>query len=298
MQIILEGLANQPLLWAGVVFVLGLLVGSFLNVVIHRLPRMMEREWRAQCAELMGEAPAQEATEEAAQPWNLVVPGSSCPACGHRIRPHENVPVLSWLLLRGRCSACGTRISVRYPLVELATAVLSVVVALRFGVTAEAGFALLVTWALVALAVIDFDTTLLPDSITQPLLWLALVVSLWSTTLGFETLAQSPAAAIVGAAAGYLSLWSVYMLFKLATGKEGMGFGDFKLLAALGAWLGWTALPVIVLLSAVVGAGVGITLIATGRLARENPMPFGPYLAAAGWIAMVYGDAIVRVWLG
>lgn len=293
MQALITVFEAQTALWIGTVFLFGLLVGSFLNVVIHRLPRMMEREWRAQCAELTG-APDPQADEA---PWNLVVPRSACPACGHQIRAHENVPIVSWLALRGRCSACGTRISVRYPLVELATGVLSALTAAHFGVTAEALLALLITWSLIALTFIDFDTQLLPDSITQPLLWLALVVSLWGGTLTTQTLALSSSGAIIGATAGYLSLWSVYMGFKLLTGKEGMGFGDFKLLAALGAWLGWTALPLIVLLSAVVGATVGIALIATGRLDRERPMPFGPFLAAAGWIAMIYGDVLIALYL-
>ncbi len=287
-----DALVAYPALLIGTITLLGLLVGSFLNVVIHRLPRMMEREWKQQCAELAGNAPT-----EPQAPYNLVVPRSACPACGHQITAMENIPIISWLMLKGRCSACQTPISARYPLVELASAVLSALVVLRFGASVEMLLALAITWALLALALIDFDTTYLPDSITQPLLWAALFTSLLGGDVTREVLALGPASAITGAIAGYLSLWSVYMGFKLLTGKEGMGFGDFKLLAALGAWLGWLALPLIVLLSAVVGATVGIALIATGKLSREKPMPFGPYLAAAGWLAMLYGEQLSGFYL-
>ncbi|MEM9383644.1 MAG: A24 family peptidase [Pseudomonadota bacterium] len=294
MSALIELLAAYSALLVSTVTLLGLLVGSFLNVVIHRLPRMMETDWRQQCAELTGQAPS----AEPSAPYNLLVPRSACPACGHQITAVENIPVISWLLLRGRCSACKTPISVRYPLVELASAALSALVALRFGASAEMLLALGITWALLALALIDFDTTYLPDSITQPLLWAALLVSLWGGgQVSREALALSPASAITGAIAGYLSLWSVYMGFKLLTGKEGMGFGDFKLLAALGAWLGWLALPLIVLLSAVVGAIVGVALIASGKLSRDKPMPFGPFLAAAGWLAMLYGEQLTAFYL-
>lgn len=293
MSAFIDALAAHPALLVSTIALLGLLVGSFLNVVIHRLPRMMEADWRQQCTELMG----QEGGAEPAPTYNLVVPRSACPACGHQITALENIPIISWLMLRGRCSACKTPISVRYPLVELATAILSALVALRFGASGEMLLALGITWALVALALIDFDTTYLPDSITQPLLWAALLTSLWGGELTREALALSPASAITGAIAGYLSLWSVYMGFKLLTGKEGMGFGDFKLLAALGAWLGWLALPLIVLLSAVVGATVGVTLIASGKLSRDKPMPFGPFLAAAGWLAMLYGEQLTAFYL-
>ncbi|MEO0422075.1 MAG: A24 family peptidase [Pseudomonadota bacterium] len=294
MSALIDALAAHPALLVSTIALLGLLVGSFLNVVIHRLPRMMEADWRQQCAELTG----QEASTEPTAPYNLVVPRSACPACGHQITALENIPIISWLMLRGRCSACNTPISARYPLVELATAVLSALVAVRFGASAEMLLALAITWALLALALIDFDTTYLPDSITQPLLWAALLTSLWGGgELTREALALSPSSAITGAIAGYLSLWSVYMGFKLLTGKEGMGFGDFKLLAALGAWLGWLALPLIVLLSAVVGATVGIALIASGKLSRDKPMPFGPFLAAAGWLAMLYGEQLTAFYL-
>ena len=267
---------------------LGLCVGSFLNVVIHRLPRMMEQDWRQQCAELCGNDGAQ---PERGEPLSLARPRSRCPACGHAIRAHENIPVISYLLLRGRCAGCGTRISVRYPLVELATAALSAGAAWHFGPTWQTAGALLLLWALVALAMIDLDTQLLPDSITLPLLWAGLAFNLHGH---FTPLPN----AVIGAMAGYLALWSVFWLFKLATGKEGMGYGDFKLLAALGAWLGWPLLPAIILLSSLVGAGVGIALILFARHGRHVPIPFGPYLAAAGIIALFWGEAINRNYLG
>lgn len=265
---------------------LGLCVGSFLNVVIHRLPQMMEREWRAQCAELRGEEiPAGEAL-------SLARPRSRCPACGHPITALENIPLISYLLiLKGKCSGCGTRISARYPLIEAVTGLLSAYAAWHFGPTLQAAGALALLWALIALSAIDLDTQLLPDSITLPLLWLGLVFNLWSTYTDLPT-------AVIGAMAGYLALWSVFWLFKLATGKEGMGYGDFKLLAALGAWLGWQMLPAIVLLSSVVGAVVGIILIVAARHGRNVPIPFGPYLAAAGIIALFWGKQITAAYLG
>lgn len=266
---------------------LGLCVGSFLNVVIHRLPKMMEQEWQAQCSELRGEiAPG------VAEPLSLARPRSRCPACGHQISALENIPLISYLfILKGKCSACGTRIPPRYPIIEAATAVLSAYAAWHFGPTMQTIGALLLVWALVALSAIDFDTQLLPDSITLPLLWLGLAFNLWGVY------ADLPAA-VVGAMAGYLALWSVFWLFKLATGKEGMGYGDFKLLAALGAWLGWQMLPAIILLSSVVGAIVGISLIVVARHGRNIPIPFGPYLAAAGVIALFWGNAITQAYLG
>lgn len=266
---------------------LGVCVGSFLNVVIHRLPKMMEREWLGQCAELRGEtAPADP------EPLSLAKPRSRCPDCGHQITALENIPLLSYLLiLKGKCSGCGRRISPRYPIVEAITGLLSAYVAWHFGPTTQAIGALLLLWALIALSAIDLDTQLLPDSITLPLLWLGLLFNLWST------FADLPSA-VVGAIAGYLALWSVFWLFKLATGKEGMGYGDFKLLAALGAWLGWQMLPAIILLSSVVGAVVGITLIIVARHGRNIPIPFGPYLAAAGGIALFWGAQITNTYLG
>jgi len=270
---------------AAIAGLLGLCVGSFLNVVIHRLPRMMEREWQAQCAELRGAPPPDE------EALSLSRPRSRCPHCGHRITALENIPLFSYLLLRGKCAGCGQRISPRYPLVELLTGLFSAYAAWHFGPTLQLAGALLLIWALVALAAIDLDTQLLPDSITLPLLWLGLAFNLRAT------FAELPAA-VIGAMAGYLALWSVFWLFKLATGKEGMGYGDFKLLAALGAWLGWTMLPAIVLLSSVVGALVGITLIVAARHGRNVPIPFGPYLAAAGIITLFWGETITRGYLG
>jgi len=264
---------------------LGLCVGSFLNVVIHRLPKMMEQEWLAQCADLQGNAVPDQAT------ISLARPGSRCPACGHRISPLENIPVLSYLFLKGKCSGCGTAISLRYPLIEIVTSLLSAFAAWHFGPTLQTLGALLLIWALIALSAIDFDTQLLPDAITLPLLWLGLALNLVSTHTNLPS-------AVIGAMAGYLALWSVFWLFKLVTGKEGMGYGDFKLLAALGAWLGWQMLPAIILLSSVVGATVGIALILVARHGRNVPIPFGPYLAAAGIIALFWGQQLTRNYLG
>lgn len=263
---------------------LGLLVGSFLNVVIHRLPKMMEREWRSQCAELAG----QELQTEAA--YNLVVPRSACPHCGHRISALENVPVLSYLLLRGKCKGCGAAISLRYPIVEALSGALSAYAAWHFGFGMAALAAIVFVWAMIALTFIDFDTQLLPDDITLPLLWLGLLLNL------NQTFTSLPGA-IIGAAAGYLVLWSVYWMFKLTTGKEGMGYGDFKLLAAIGAWLGWQMLPLVILLSSLVGAVVGITLIVALKHGRNIPIPFGPYLAGGGLIALFWGQMLTQEYL-
>jgi len=285
----LQTLQTSPAWLAGTVFVLGLVVGSFLNVVAHRLPLMMEREWRAQCRELMGDEAGADADEDAA-PLNLVSPRSRCPHCGHAITALENIPVLSWLWLRGRCSDCGARISTRYPIVELATGLLSAVAAWHFGWGWPLAGALLFTWFLVPLTLIDLDHQLLPDSLTLPLVWVGLLASLAPVFV-------TPEQAIVGAAAGYLSLWLVYQLFRLVTGKEGMGFGDFKLLAACGAFMGWQMLPVVILLSSLVGAVVGIGLIALRGRDRSVPIPFGPYIAAAGWIALLWGQEIIDAYL-
>jgi len=272
---------------AAVAGLLGLCVGSFLNVVIHRLPKIMEQEWHAQCSELRGEA---EST--AGEPLSLAKPRSRCPACGHQITALENIPLISYILiLKGKCSGCHARISPRYPIVEALTGLVSAYVAWHFGPTLQAAGALLLVWALIALAAIDLDTQLLPDAITLPLLWLGLALNLWGAYADL-------ASAVVGAMLGYLALWSVFWLFKLATGKEGMGYGDFKLLAALGAWLGWQMLPAIILLSSVVGAIVGLTLIVAARHGRNVPIPFGPYLAAAGGIALFWGASITRTYLG
>lgn len=258
--------------------VLGLAIGSFLNVVIHRLPRMMENEWRTQCAELEG----RELSDTGR--YNLLAPRSRCPSCETPIRARDNIPVLSWLLLGGKCAACKATISPRYPIVEALTACLSALVAWKFGFGWTAGCALVLTWVLIALVFIDADTTLLPDDLTLPLLWLGLLANLMQLVPGV-TLRD----AVLGAVTGYLVLWCIYWAFKLATGKEGMGYGDFKLLAALGAWMGWKALLPIVLLSSVVGAVVGIALIVLARRGREVPIPFGPYLATAGFIVFMIG---------
>lgn len=275
----------DPAAFAAAAGLLGLVVGSFLNVVIHRLPRMMEQDWQCQCAELRGE------TLPPAEPLTLAQPRSRCPHCGHQIKALENIPLLSWLLLRGKCSACRAAISIRYPVIEVVSGALTAYAAWHFGFGWAAFGAIAFIWAMIALTGIDFDTQLLPDSITLPLLWLGLLFNLFGTY-------TSLASAVIGAMAGYLSLWSVYWGFKLATGKEGMGFGDFKLLAAIGAWLGWQILPLTILLSSFVGAIVGIGLIVFTRHGRNIPIPFGPYLAAAGLIALFWGKSLTQTYLG
>ena len=286
-MLIVQFLQANPVVFIACVMVLGLIIGSFLNVVIYRLPVMMEREWREQCAELL-EQPS--SLEEQTEPFNLVGPRSRCPECGHGITVLENVPVVSWLFLGGRCSACGTKISIRYPAIELLTGVMSAVVAWHFGFGIQAACALLMTWALIALSFIDIDQQLLPDSITLPFLWLGLAINLFGVFTGLES-------AVIGAMAGYCVLWVVFQLFRLLTGKEGMGFGDFKLLALLGAWLGWQHLPATILVASVLGAGVGIALIVFRRHDRNIPIPFGPYLAAAGWVALLWGEDLIRWYL-
>lgn len=278
-------LLADPAVFAWCAGILGLAVGSFLNVVIHRLPQMMEREWAGQCAELRGEeAPVFE-------PLSLAKPRSRCPRCGHLISALENIPVISWLVLRGRCKGCAAPISMRYPLVELATAVLFAFAAWHFGFGATALAALVFIAGLMALTGIDFDTQLLPDDITLPLLWLGLGLNMFGVFTDLKS-------AVIGAMAGYLSLWLVYWGFKLATGKEGMGYGDFKLLAALGAWLGWQALPLTILLSSFVGAVIGIALMVFARHGRNVPIPFGPYLAIAGIIALFWGKSLTQALFG
>jgi leader peptidase (prepilin peptidase) / N-methyltransferase len=286
----------------GLALVLGLLVGSFLNVVIYRLPVMLEREWREQYNAAVADGAAvarpNAATAATDGQLSLLKPRSRCPGCKAPITALQNVPIVSWLLLRGRCANCKTPISARYPIVELLCGLLSAAVAWKFGFGWEAGATLLVTWFLIALTGIDLDHQLLPDSLTLPLLWGGLLASLWWSPGEAHNLPVSPAESIIGATAGYLSLWSVYHLFRLATGKEGMGYGDFKLLAALGAWLGWRMLLPIVLCSAAVGAVVGIALILSKRRDRGTPIPFGPFLAAAGWLAMMWGPEWVASYLG
>ena len=270
-----------------------LAVGSFLNVVIHRLPIMMQSTWREQCTEFLSEenssTEGNSATEAKKEKFNLMVPRSACPKCGHQITALENIPVVSYLWLKGRCSNCQTAISKRYPIIELMTAILSVLVAWRFGFSWECLAALFLTWSLIALSVIDFDHKLLPDDITLSFLWVGII-------LGLFGLFTDSTSSIIGAVAGYLSLWSVYWAFKLLTGKEGMGYGDFKLLAMLGAWMGWQTLPGIILLSSFVGAIIGISLIIFRGRDRNIPIPFGPYLAIAGWIYLLWGTHITQLY--
>ncbi len=286
---------NEPVIVTLACTLLGLLVGSFLNVVIHRLPQMLEHEWIAQAADLLEEkgsadSAAKLRSTSGTERYNLVTPPSTCPRCGHRIRAWENIPVLSYLFLRARCSACQAPISIRYPIDEALSGVLSGYIGWRYGPTLAAGGALFLMWSLIALTVIDIGTQLLPDDITLPLTWLGLLVNLNGTFVPLQ-------GAVIGAVAGYLALWTVYWMFKIATGKEGMGYGDFKLLAAIGAWLGWKMLPVVILLSSLVGAIVGIGLIAFARHGRNTPIPFGPYIAAAGLIALFWGETINRTYL-
>ncbi|MGA9368156.1 MAG: A24 family peptidase, partial [Steroidobacteraceae bacterium] len=293
-------LASSPGLFVGVCFVLGLVVGSFLNVVIHRVPIMMERQWREECAEI--ERPDDAATlpahPRAKERFNLVVPRSACPACKSPITALQNVPILSYLFLRGRCANCGVRISPRYPIVEALTGILSAAVAWKLGFAWPAVAALVLTWFLVALAFIDIDHQLLPDSMTLPLLWLGVLLSLFAPAPGLAPIPVDMRSSIIGAIAGYLSLWTVYHLFRLLTAKEGMGYGDFKLLAALGAWLGWRMLLPTVVIAAAVGAVAGIALLAARGQNRSTPIAFGPFLAAAGWLMLMFGHELVTGYLG
>ncbi len=276
-------LEQTPLVLYVAAALLGLCVGSFLNVVVHRLPQRLEHDWAEQCRELLGTAaPA----GQAAPPPSIVYSRSRCPSCGHSIRAIENIPLVSFALLRGRCAGCGSPISWRYPAVEALTAALSVLTVAHFGMSWQAAAALILTWMLIALSFIDIDRQILPDAITLPGVWLGLIVNLFGTFTDLH-------AAVIGAVAGYLSLWLVYHAFRLITGKEGMGFGDFKLLAVFGAWLGWQALPVVVLLSALAGSVIGLAQIVSGRRGREQPLPYGPYLAVAGWIAMLWGSDLI-----
>ncbi len=278
---IFDLLATSPAAFIAVLGVFGLLVGSFLNVVIYRLPIMLEREWRRDCLVLL----TPEAVLPAEERYNLATPRSCCPRCGAAIRAIDNVPILSWLALRGRCRHCRAPIAARYPAIEAAAGAMGALVAWRYGFGIAAPLAAVMAWCLLALAVIDYDTMLLPDSLTLPLLWLGLAANLFGVFVPLET-------AVIGAMAGYLALWLVYWAFKLATGKEGMGFGDFKLLAAIGAWLGWPVLPSVILGAGGVGAVLGLAMIALRDHARSKPIPFGPYLAAAGFLCLVWGDFV------
>ena len=279
---------NQPTIFLVVVTLLGLIVGSFLNVVIYRLPIIIKRQWSSECREWLNVD--DETTNDSSLPFNLITPRSKCTKCGHKITAIENIPIVSYLVLGGKCRECRTPISIQYPLVEALTAILSLLVAWHFGYSWETAAALLFTWALIALSVIDLHTKLLPDSITLPFVWLGLMVN--SSHL-FTDLSSS----VWGAVAGYLSLWSIYQLFKLLTGKEGMGYGDFKLLALLGAWLGWQVLPLIIILSSIIGASVGITLVLVKGRDKNVPIPFGPYLALGGWVGMLWGTQITQAYL-
>jgi leader peptidase (prepilin peptidase) / N-methyltransferase len=279
-----QAFASYPAFFVTAIIVLSLMVGSFLNVVIHRLPKMLEREWRNELAELNGQQ------TPPFPPYNLVVPRSQCPACGRQISAFENIPVVSYLLLRGKCSACKANISPRYPVVEALTGILSGYIAWRYGFTWQTAAALIFAWAMIALAFIDLDTFYLPDDITLPLVWAGLIVNMRGTFVDLQS-------AVIGAVAGYLALWLVFWAYKFATGKEGMGYGDFKLLAAIGAWLGWKMLPVIILLSSFVGAAVGIGLIVFARHGRHVPIPFGPYLVLGGLTALFWGDALIKFYL-
>lgn len=290
---------EQPVLFTAFVFVVGLIVGSFLNVVIYRLPIMMQKGWRRECLEYLELSPDTvtgnskwlgEEPIHTGEPFNLVFPLSRCPNCNTPIKPYHNIPVLSYVLLKGKCASCSASISPRYPIVELFTAATSAMVAWHFGYSVETIFALFLTWSLIALSFIDVDCQLLPDSINLPVLWLGLFLSLF----GFFTDSRS---SIIGAISGYGTLWSVYHLFKLATGKEGMGYGDFKLLALFGAWLGWQSLPMIILLSSLVGAVIGIAMVVLVKRDHTIPIPFGPYLAAAGWMALLWGSDLNQFYL-
>ena len=278
----------SPWLFFGFVLFTGMSVGSFLNVVAYRLPLMMEREWRSDCQEFL--EIKKERSEELPEVFNLATPVSACPNCGHQLHFWENIPVISYLFLKAKCSSCGEKISIQYPVVELLTGVASLVVAQSFGVTIQTLAAMFFTWVLIALTLIDLKKQLLPDNMTLPLLWLGILLSMFNV---FTDLQSS----VIGAMAGYLILWSVYQLFKLLTGKEGMGFGDFKLLAALGAWMGYSYLPQIILVSSVVGAVAGVSMLLIGHTKQQQPIPFGPYLAVAGWIALLWGEQINTAYL-
>ena len=287
MQSIIEVMQSQLWFYLTTVGLVSLCVGSFLNVVIYRLPLMMQREWQSECRLLLEDElnTNQAKPKNTSEPFNLVKPNSTCPKCKTAIKPWQNIPIISWLILKGKCASCSNPISIRYPAIEAITALLSLVVAYTFGATEQALLYIVITWALVALTFIDIDHMLLPDQLTLPLVWLALIAAVAGITI-------TPSDAIMGAAFGYLSLWSVFWLFKLLTGKEGMGYGDFKLLALFGALLGWQSLLTIILLSSVVGAIIGIALLSIQGKDKATPIPFGPYLAIAGWITLLWGNQL------
>lgn len=287
---------QSPAIFYSTVTILGLIIGSFLNVVIYRLPKMMENEWFCECRELLvdelkpsDKKKGKVATEP--EVLTLSKPASTCPKCGHKIKIIENIPVLSWLFLRGKCSSCANPISARYPIIESVSGVLSLVIAMHYGVTIQTLFMLILTWSLITLTMIDADKMILPDQITLPLVWLGLLLNLNGVFIGIEQ-------AVVGAMVGYLSLWSIFWLFKLVTGKEGMGYGDFKLFAVFGAWFGWELLPVLILMASLVGAVIGISLMVFKNHEGSKPIPFGPYLAIAGWITALWGNDIWQWYLG
>ena len=283
---------HNPVLYLSLIFIFGLLVGSFLNVVIYRVPIILKRQWKADCVSFLAQEkePAPGSTTSNEQTFNLIVPRSRCPHCGHLITALENVPVLSFLFLGGRCRECRTPISVRYPLIEILSATLAVLVAWKYGFSYQAAMGIVLSWALISLSFIDYDHQYLPDNITLPFLWLGLFLNL-------NNLYVDLASAVLGAIMGYLVLWLVYQVFKIVTGKEGMGYGDFKLLAMLGAWLGWQALPAIILISTLVGSIIGVSLIVFKQHNRNHPIPFGPYLAIAGWIVLLWGNEINQAYL-
>ncbi len=286
MSNLIELFQLYPAFYLGTIFILGLLIGSFLNVVIFRLPVMMESDWQQQCCDLLDIDDAKYKKNN----LNLITPRSRCPSCDHQISALENIPVISFLFLKGKCSNCKNNISIRYPLIELVSAITVTIVAFYYGVSLQAFFAICLTWALIALSMIDFDHQLLPDDITLPFLWLGIIINLFDVFTNIES-------SILGAIFGYGSLWLVYISFKLVTGKEGMGHGDFKLLAVLGAWFGWQSLPLIIILSSVVGASIGILLMIFKSYNRTTAIPFGPYLAIAGWVSMLWGPYIMSAYL-
>ncbi|MCK5817691.1 MAG: prepilin peptidase [Psychromonas sp.] len=288
MNNVMQLIHDVPAIFYGSIFIFSLIIGSFLNVVIYRLPVMMKRSWRSQCVEFFPEAQLQEPVD--VNVFNLVVPRSRCSKCNQTIGMKENIPVVSWFILKGKCKYCRAKISARYPAIELLTAILSVVVTLSIPLGWPLLFALILTWILIVLSFIDIDTMLLPDEITLPLLWSGLIVNFWGMFANIQ-------AALLGAIFGYLILWVIFWVFKLLTGKEGMGYGDFKLFAALGAWFGWQALPAIILVSTLTGAVISIGIILFSQYKRDKSIPFGPYLSLAGWVYLLYGNEITQAYL-